>query len=128
MYNSYADNTDYSKCGNGTIPEDEVDKRLCDASNIIDGFTFNRIKQIGTDKLTEFQIGLIKEANVNIADFYYENEDMLTSVLGSYSIYGIGLTIQEGSINIFVQDGMAISSYDYNLLKQTGLACLSFMY
>ena len=42
-----------------TIPEEQIEKRLKQASRHIDSLTFNRITSRGFDNLTEFQQAII---------------------------------------------------------------------
>lgn len=48
-----------------TIPEEQIEKRLKQASRHIDSLTFNRITSRGFDNLTEFQQAII------IQDYIY---------------------------------------------------------
>ncbi|MFQ9882771.1 MAG: hypothetical protein ACLRXV_06780 [Clostridium sp.] len=124
MYTSYVTVEEYKKNYND-IPDDSIEKSLKKASRHIDTLTFNRIQGIGFDNLTEFQKEIIKEVTCELANFEYENEDVITSVLNSYSINGVSMSFGD-SWNIKVLKGVAIPTELYETLSQTGLCTLSF--
>lgn len=118
----YAD-TEYYLIEHDTIPEAEVNKRLKQASRHIDSLTFNRI--VGRfDKLTQFQQGILIDVCCEMADFEYENEDMINCVLQNYSLNGVSMQFGS-SWNVLVQNGIAVKRDTYQMLCQTGLCCLS---
>ncbi len=124
-YQGYVDADYYKEVYGGTvIPEDVLGKRLRDASRHIDALTYNRIVGKGISSLTEFQQDIIRECICRQADFEYENDDMLKSVLSQYSINGVSMTFGS-SWNMHIQSGVAISEENYALLNQTGLCCRS---
>ena len=82
-YTPYATPEEYSKEYN-TIPSEELDKRLKQASRHIDSLTFNRIVGIGYENLTGFQQAMITECVCELADFEYDNDDAIQSALQSY--------------------------------------------
>ena len=124
MYTSYVTVEEYKKNYND-IPDDSIEKSLKKASRHIDTLTFNRIQVIGFDNLTEFQKEIIKEVTCELANFEYENEDVITSVLSSYSINGVSMAFGD-SWNIEVFKGVAIPTELYETLSQTGLCTLAF--
>ena len=124
MYTSYVTVEEYKKNYND-IPDDSIEKSLKKASRHIDTLTFNRIQGIGFDNLTEFQKEIIKEVTCELANFEYENEDVITSVLNSYSINGVSMSFGD-SWNIKVLKGVAIPTELYETLSQTGLCTLAF--
>ena len=124
MYTSYVTVEEYKKNYND-IPDDSIEKSLKKASRHIDTLTFNRIQEIGFDNLTEFQKEIIKEVTCELANFEYENEDVITSVLSSYSINGVSMAFGD-SWNIKVLKGVAIPTELYETLSQTGLCTLTF--
>lgn len=108
----------------GSIPDNEqLEKFLYIASRHIDSLTFNRIIGKGYDNLTEFQKEILDEVCGSLADFEYENQDILQSVLTSYGINGVSASFNSENQNIVVQNGVAIKRDLYDLLKQTGLCC-----
>lgn len=126
MYQPYADATYYTTVYGGTlIPQDERDKSLTQASRHIDTLTYNRIVARGIDTLTAFQEDVVQRVCCMMADFEYDNADMINTVLQSYSINGASMTFGE-SWNLRVQDGVAVQRDTYSLLSQTGLcsSCL----
>lgn len=125
MYQPYADQTYYSNVFKGTkIKIDDIEKYLKQASRHIDTLTFNRV--VGSfDELTNFQQEIIQEVVCQQAEFEYENESILTSVLSSYSINGVSMNIGN-SWNVKIIKGVAIMQDLYDLLSQTGLCCRSF--
>lgn len=121
---SYIDSDYYLNTYMGTVIEDEddIEKMLSSASRHIDTLTFNRIVEIGFDNLTEFQQEIISEAICSLADFEYENQDLLSSPFTSYSINGVSASFGE-AWNVEIQNGIAIPKSVYALLSQTGLTC-----
>lgn len=122
MYTPYVSAEEYKNLGYTTIPEGERAKTLKKASRHIDSLTYNRIVGKGFDGLTEFQQEIIKEVICNQADFEYDNQDMLDSILSSYSINGTSMTLESGW-KLYIEQGVAIKMENYALLKQTGLCC-----
>lgn len=120
MYKSYVDEKEYHEYGCNVIPEGELVKVLRTASRHIDTLTFNRIIGKGFSNLTEFQQTIIKEVCCELADFEYDNADMINSVLQSYGINGVSMTFGEGW-NMVLQNGIAIRRELYERLSQTGL-------
>ena len=74
----------------------------------------------GFDNLTTFQKDIIRAVTCRLADFEYENEDLIQSVLSSYSLNGVSMSIGN-TWNVYTQNGVAISKDLYALLCQTGL-------
>ncbi len=111
----YLDPSEYS----GSIPEQELEKRLKRACRDIDSLTFNRIVRTGFENLTEFRQELIKEAVQLHADFCYDNAQLLESPLASYAINGVSMSFDK-SKTVTVGD-VTTSSEVYSLLMQTGL-------
>jgi membrane-associated HD superfamily phosphohydrolase len=116
MYKPYVSTAEYYDSG-GNIPADEIHNYLIKASRHIDALTFNRIQ---TNKLTEFQSDIIKEAVIDQSNFLYDNREMIDSVIQSYSINGVSVNCGAG-FNVVIEGGLPIKSTTYNLLKQTGL-------
>ena len=59
-----------------------------------------------------------------MADFEYENEDMINCVLQNYAVNGVSMQFGS-SWNVLVQNGIAVKRDTYRVLWQTGLCCLS---
>lgn len=124
----YVDKNYYLNAYKGTvIPEDEIEKRLKEASMHIDSLTYNRIVGRGFENLTKFQQNIIREVVCKLADFEYENEDLIKTTLSSYSINGVSMSFGEGW-NVKIQNGVAIPTDTYCLLGQTGLTCRNVRY
>lgn len=105
-----------------TVPEDELEKVLRQASRHIDSLTYNRIVGRGFSNLTEFQQEAIQEVICLQADFEHENADEINTILSSYSINGV--SAQFGSSwNVFMDKGVAMKRDVYAQLSQTGLCC-----
>ena len=117
---SYVDETYYKENYLGTLDTEDLAKRLKEASQQVDMLTFNRIRGKGFDNLTSFQQSVIKEVICKHVDFVYENQDMIDSVLQSYSINGVSMSFGQ-SWNVEVINGIAMKRCTYELLKQTGL-------
>lgn len=116
----YVDETYYKENYLGTLDTEDLAKRLKEASQQVDILTFNRIRGKGFDNLTSFQQSVIREVICQHVDFVYENQDMIDSVLQSYSINGVSMTFGQ-SWNVEVINGVAMKRITYELLKQTGL-------
>jgi hypothetical protein len=123
-YEPYATLRDYNTYGYDVISDGKLEKRLKQASRHIDSLTFNRIIGKGFDNLTSFQQEIVKECTCELANFEYENEDVIQSVLQNYSINGVSMSFGS-SWNVMVQNGVAIMRTTYAKLMQTGLCSLS---
>ena len=119
MYTPYLTAGEYAALG-GSIPAEEQEKYLENASRNIDSLTFNRIVRQGFDKLSVFQQNLIKKVCFELANFEYENADALKSVLSGYAINGVSMKFGEG-MNVCSVGGVTIGKDTYALLLQTGL-------
>ena len=104
----------------GNISAADIEKYIDKASRSIDSLTFNRIAALGFDKLTAFQKNVVKKVCFQMANFEYENEDLINSVLQSYSINGVSMQFGS-SWNIAIINGIAVRKDTYDLLMQTGL-------
>lgn len=105
---------------NGVIPVEKVESLLKKASQHIDILTYNRIIAVGFKNLTAFQQSIISEVCEELADFEYENADIIETVLQSYSINGVSMTFGN-SWNVKVISGVAMPMYLYQKLLSTGL-------
>lgn len=103
-----------------TIPNEDIEKNLNKASRHIDVLTFNRIRAIGFDNLTEFQQEIIRDCTCELADFEYDNVELIENVLSSYSINGVSMNFGD-SWNVKLIKGVAMPSDLYSVLSQTGL-------
>lgn len=122
-YVSYADLSYYKGTYKGeVIPDEAVEKALKLASRHLDSLTYNRIVSRGFSDLTDFQREIIQEVVCRQADFEYDNEDLINSVLSSYGINGVSMQFGN-SWNVFMEKGVAMKRDVYALLSQTGLCC-----
>lgn len=122
-YVAYADIHYYLSIYQGdVVPEEELDKRLRQASRHIDSLTYNRIVGQGFSNLTPFQQEVIQEVVCQQADFEYENADMIDTVLSGYSLNGASVQFGQ-SWNVYADKGVAMKKDVYALLAQTGLCC-----
>lgn len=120
---AYADSMYYFEEYLGKIiPADDLYRSLAQASRHIDVLTYNRIVGKGFENLTEYQQETIKECCCKMAEFEYENAELLNSVLSNYSINGVSMTFAEGW-NIKVVSGVAVIREIYEQLQSTGLCC-----
>ena len=106
------------------IPDEQIVRRLKQASRHIDSLTFNRIVASGFVGVTEFHQAIIIDVCGDMADFEYENEDMINCVLQNYAVNGVSMQFGS-SWNVLVQNGIAVKRDTYQILCQTGLCCLS---
>lgn len=105
-----------------TVPEEDLDRYLRQASRHIDSLTYNCIVGRGFPSLTEFQQEVVQEVICQQVDFEYENADEINTILSSYSINGV--SAQFGSSwNVFMDKGVAMKRDVYAQLSQTGLCC-----
>lgn len=119
----YADADYYKSYYGGTIiPDSDLNDALNKACGHINILTFNRIAGKGFDSLTGYQQNIIRECCCEMADFEYENADIINSVLQSYSINGVSMTFAEGW-NMKVECGVAVKRDTYAKLQSTGLCC-----
>lgn len=109
------------------IPADEIEEKIKEASMHIDTLTYNRIVGRKFENLTKFQQDIIRQVVCKLADFEYENADVLKTPLSSYSINGVSMSFGE-SWNVQIQNGVAIPKDYYCLLAQTGLTCRNVRY
>lgn len=119
MYEPYLTVAEYIAAG-GSIPQEEAESYLRSASRQIDSLTHNRIVAVGFAALTPFQQEIIKEVCFSMAEFAYENADLLSSALSSYSINGVSMLFGSG-MNVVTVGGVVIRRDTYDLLLQTGL-------
>lgn len=123
MRESYASKAYYLDVyGGNVIPSDDIGKSLLQASRHIDTLTFNRIVGRGIDGLTPFQQDTIRECCCKMAEFEYENAELLNSALSNYSLNGVSMSFTEGW-NIKVVCGVAVVRETYEQLQGTGLCC-----
>lgn len=122
-YTPYATADYYKSTFKGTsLPDDDIERHLKQASRHIDSLTYNRIVGRGFSNLTEFQQDIVKEVCCLQAEFEYENADEINTILSSYSINGV--SAQFGSSwNVYMDKGVAIKRDVYSILEQTGLCC-----
>lgn len=120
-YVPYADAAYYEDIYLGTdIPSDSLSKCLRQASRHIDSLTYNRIVGRGFSGLTPYQQEIIQEVVCQQAEFEYSNQEMLESVLSSYSLGNVSMTFG-ASWNVFADKGIAMKRDVYAQLSQTGL-------
>ncbi|WP_195320760.1 hypothetical protein [[Clostridium] symbiosum] len=122
-YESYVTPEYYIETYKGsTVPADDLEKALRQASRHIDSLTYNRIVGRGFSNLTAFQQDVIQDVVCQQADFEWENADEINTILQGYSINGV--SAQFGSSwNVFADKGVAMKRDVYALLSQTGLCC-----
>lgn len=120
MYVTY---DEYKEMKGTTLNEGTAEKYLDLASYDIDNLTFNRIKKIGFENLTDFQKLTIKTAVVLQADFRLENEDWLNSALSQYSINGVSVNYGDRK-SVRVVNDVFVPNTILAILKQTGLCSL----
>lgn len=124
-YEPYATAEYYLNTFHGNaIPDTKIERSLIQASRHIDSLTYNRIVSKGFSNLSVFQQEIVKEVVCVQAEFEYENKEELESLISSYSVNGVSMTIQPGW-NLFADKGVAMQRSTYGLLEQTGLCCRS---
>ncbi len=122
-YESYADPIYYREIYHGTrIPEEEQFSYLKNASRHIDSLTYNRIVGRGFSHLTPFQQEIIQEVVCMQAEFEFDNQDIINTVLSGYSLNGASIQFGK-SWNVYQDKGVAMKKDVYAMLAQTGLCC-----
>ena len=117
---AYVTPAEYTTLGFATIPSEDLERYLDEASRNVDTLTFNRIVAIGFDRLTDFQQEIVQIVVCRQAEFLYENADAIASILDSYSINSVSMKFGSG-FNVEVADGVPIQKTVYSILKQSGL-------
>ena len=74
-----------------TIPQDQEEKYLLQASRHIDTLTYNRVVECGFSTLSEFQKKVLAGVICKQAEFEYENREIFDMILQSYSINGVSM-------------------------------------
>lgn len=120
MYVSVNEYADMSR--SHAIPEDQLEQALGDAERDIDTLTFCRIRNNGIDALTSFQRDLVKLSVVRQADFRAQYAEMLENPLASYSVNGVSMSWDKGSVQC--ASGVYTTPYILAMLRQTGLTYL----
>lgn len=123
-YEPYVTSEYYFNEYHGTILKEcaEINQILRQASRHIDSLTYNRIIGGGISNLTPFQQDVICEVVCQQADFEFENEEVIETVLSSYSINGTVMQFTQ-SWNVYADKGVAMKKDTYALLSQSGLCC-----
>ena len=103
-----------------TIPQDQEEKHLLQASRHIDTLTYNRVVECGFSTLSEFQKKVLAGVICKQAEFEYENREIFDMILQSYSINGVSMQFGD-SWNVELQKGIPIRRDVYAELCQTGL-------
>lgn len=119
----YASFSDYTGAGYTCLANvDDPEHWLELASRDIDTLTFNRIRALGFDALTEFQQEIIQTVTCQLADFRFENDELLDSALTGYSINGVSANFGDGR-NVVAVGEVILPVRLYGWLQQTGLCC-----
>ena len=89
---NYADITYYQNTYKGTkIPEKQIEEKLKEASQHIDTLTYNRIVGRKFENLTKFQQEIIEEVVCRLADFEYENFQVIQSMECQWDLIKVGM-------------------------------------
>lgn len=119
---AYATVSDFlKKYPNTPLQEREITAALAESSTDVDSLTFNRIRKVEFENLTEFQKEKVSEAVLLQANFRTENAELLQSPLSSYSINGVSMSFDGKSL---VTCGDVLTTRSVTAaLAQTGLMC-----
>lgn len=119
---AYATVSDFlKKYPNTPLQEREIAAALAESSTDVDSMTFNRIREVGFENLTEFQKEKVCEAVVLQANFRTENAELLQSPISSYSINGVSMSF--GGKNLVTCGDVLTTRSVTAALAQTGLMC-----
>jgi len=113
----------YKELGGVTLTKENADKYLKMASYQIDSMTFNRIKKIGFNNLTDFQKETVSVSVALQADFIFNNSDWIEGGLSQYSINGVSVNFGE-SKSLLTVNNILVPTMTFSILKQTGLCSL----
>lgn len=103
------------------VPENKIENLLITASSDVDSMTFNRIRACGFDSLTDFQKEKVGRAVCCQADFRYQNEELFSGSIASFSINGVSVTYDKDRL-VKVNGAITFPTV-FSELKQTGLCC-----
>lgn len=123
--NTYVD-VDFYNEYSSLIVDDDIEKLLCKASQMVDILTDNHIQHNPNisyidnfNNLYPRQKQIIKEVVCEIVDYQYQNKEIIENKYESYSINGLNLKLNENKLskhsNIFIDD------MTFNKLYSTGL-------
>jgi len=107
--------------------EDIITKYLTKAERLVDILTYRRITKLGYDNCTTFEQEIIRESVCEIANFHYNNNEYMDSMLSEYALNGVSLKIAPDFKTINV-NGVILSSENYSKLKQLRYCNLTFTY
>lgn len=118
---SYADYEYYtSKFGGSAISAQDAPRALQRASDSVDALTYCRIVKRGFDALTDFQKDIVQRVVCALAEWQWENADLLNSPYQTYSINGVSAA-WGSSQNVKRVGDTLIPSRLYAELVKTGL-------
>lgn len=112
-----------------SLPKDEIERYLQEASEKIDSITFNRIVAKGFNNLTDFQKEKVQRAVCYQAEYIFENgyNDEDNQDIASYSVLDISVNIKTDSKKTQAEKE-CMSEMAYDLINKTGLATKGFRY
>ncbi|HHV41695.1 MAG TPA: hypothetical protein GXX72_02460, partial [Clostridiaceae bacterium] len=114
---AYADADYYKYEYSGTvIPDEALANQLSKASDQVDSLTYNRIRAVGFDQLTEYQQGCVKKAVCSQADFNVQYGAYADMPLKGYKVGDVSVTFDGEKVN-----GVATTKAVLNYLGQAGL-------
>lgn len=108
--------------GSAAMAEDTLDYWLKNASDSVDSLTFNRIRAVGFDRLTQFQQERVKQVVARLACWQAENQEALSTPLSVFSINGVSAQYATG-VGVRAVGEVLIPAHLLSLLEQTGLCC-----
>lgn len=121
----YAEPENYSTiCGFNAESDsaEEIERALDRASSDVDVLTYNRIRNIGFDCLTEFQQEAVREVVCRMAQFRLDHADLMDNPYQSYTINGVSKTFG-ASQSVGIHRGVMLPESAYAKLVSTGLCC-----
>ena len=115
---AYATSEDFVNVTGQEAPAD-IENLIDDASDTIDRVTYNRIRGVGYDNLTEYQQKMVRKAVCYQAAFLTSYGAYLSVPIGSYSAGSVSLSFNrdDNMLNGELLDPKAI-----NAIKNSGLA------
>lgn len=117
---------EYKELGGVIEDEKTINKYLRMSARYIDVLTFNRLRCVKEEDLSEWEKEIIKECQFEIMDFNYLNADALSSFVGSYSINGVSINFNDINQNALTNvNGVILPCATYSKITSTRFGCLA---
>lgn len=120
---------DYYNAGFSLIEDGEqLNKYLKRAQRTINLITYNRIDSIGFENISSYEYEIIEECLFEQAEFLYENEEIISSILSKFSINSVSMELNPADWKINVDKGYVIPNSILNKLQTLRFCSLDMNY